>query len=338
MPDRRGPTRKRTPPSPHLCPLGYLSGLVEAAAGGEFAAADFRALDRAFREDTLTGEDLDVLPLLAPILTRLVPDHPSLGVIRGMRRRASVRAGTADLLGREIEVRFADLGIPTLVSGDLGVARAFYRDPADRVVNGGTVLVPQEVSRAVRNDVVSAAAGATGAARVAGRRFGLERFGVSVIVRSSLAPAFDFQAARGALWHTVRAGADSQSAIAPEVLLLESIYASAVTAPKIRWFTDAVFALGGDASLDWDTFERVADCHAWTAPAADAMRLLAMRGYSTPEPDLLPDLPVDRTYWRMRRSASSGLGLARIKRRFWLAARLARHRGVRSASGLTQSP
>jgi hypothetical protein len=112
---------------------------------------------------------------------------------------------------------------------------------------------------------------------------------------------------------------------APEVLVLESIHQSVLGAPRIRWFTDAVFASGFTRGIRWDVFMRAAEELAWTAPATEAMEVLAMRGWAVPELQLTPDGPVDRAYWSTRQATDPGSPAARLRHRSWLAARMARN-------------
>lgn len=311
-----------------LAPPDHLCVLAQAAVGGEFASGAFEPLDRALREDTLSSGDRETLSLLAPILSREVADQPLIGLIAGLRRRSTVKASAAELLTCALESELASRGVETIVTGDLGVARAFYAETGERSVLVSTVIVPREVSAKTRAEVIRNAAQATGATVVPGRTHGIERYGVRVWVRSSLAPAFGFPAARR--WIRQTAGRDSEGRLRParELLLAESIYQSALGAPRIRWFTDVVFASRVAGGIRWDKLVETAEALAWTAPVTEAMEVLAERGWAVPQAGPALDHRVDRAYWAARQHWQPGSTAARLRHRAWLAARLARHGSI----------
>lgn len=314
---------RSTAPGLTLSPPAHAAALADAAARGEFDSTAFEQLDRALRNDELSGDDLDLLPLLAPILMQEVPDHPMIGIVRGLHRRSLVRASTAQRLTEAIETEFADLGIATLVAGDLGAARHFYRELGDRSVRISTVIVPREVPRGLRRTVIAQAAEATGASTLAGRLQGLERFGARTVVSTTLGPAFAFPAARRWLWQTAVPTASGRRQISPEVLLLESMYQSALGAPRIRWYADAVCASNADEGIRWEKLMAAAQVLGWAAPVREAMRILAASGQVGPQPHDAADNLLNRAYWNARRSTPFRTPMARLRYRSLWAARIA---------------
>ena len=281
---------------PVMEPIEHLADLIDAGQRGEIDRDAFAALERTMRADALGREELAVLTFLAPLMAEQLPDHGFTGRAVGIRRKARVKKGLSEATLAAAQ-RYAGDGI---VLGDLGASRVFNHGD-ERLVTNSTLIVP-ELSRSQAWRVARAAARGDATVVDVGRWPVLERYQVRVAIHRSLSIAFDFPGVRAAVDDT------------PEWVMYDSLVRSALGAPKVQWYLDA---LKSQDLVDWNRVWEVAGIAGWYDPVAQACAVLKARlGWEVPL-RLGMDRLVDSGYFNGSR--------VRPVRLSWLGLRLARH-------------
>lgn len=278
-----------------LAPPAHLCDLVDAAVCANLDEQAMAVLDAAVDADAVGQEEMAIMALLAPVVAQHRGDHPFLGRMTGIRRRARLTHGAAEYVA-ETTLRVAPGGV---VLGDLGAARALYADPVNRWARL-TVLAMPSVTRERAHQIARQVSNETGVSVRGGRWPVLEHLGARVLIHRSLGTAFDFPRFRRAIRPSV------------ELQVYDCLVRSATAGPRITWYADVVAA---GSRLDWDQLWNVGRLAGWSAPVAGAAEVLLARGWDVPtfHPH---DALVDRACFEASRMP--------VSRRGWLVARLAR--------------
>ena len=281
-------------------PADFLCDLVDGHVQDQLDAHAFRSLDAALRNDSFTQEEYAVLAQLAPLIAERHPGHPFSARIQGVRRRVRVGVAASQALVSTVRAHTGE----GILLGDLAAAQAFYPDPSERPVTASTWVVPG-LRRAQAWQLARTVAAESGADVLPGHWPILRRHGVRLTLHRSLSTAFDFPRAQRII--------DGSA----ELILYNSLVASALGAPRISWYSDAV-----RANIDWDRVWGIAHEAGWVEPMARAAAFLNFKGRDVPVRQEADSL-MDSAYFRQPLNASAS--------RMWLVLRLTRHGGLPGA-------